>query len=453
MSMFVRFRGLWRRGQSITSFGGQVALTVGTNFGLAALGLITGSLVARLLGPEGRGELAAIQTWATFLALLASLGLPDAVVYFTGRTPAKSATYLTSAVVAMLLSAVPFALAGYLLMPIFLKAQFAAVIVAARWYLVAFVFLMATMGMLLHPLRGRNDFAVWNLLRILSIAAWLAVLIVAWLTGQATPAAVAAGYLISLVTVGLITFYVLKHRVPGPYALKPELWPSMLRYGLPSALSALPQTLNLRLDQMLMAAFLPASLLGYYSIAVAWSAAVSPMMQGIGAVLFPRVANENSTAEQIEVLGRGTRLGVLVAIVLSVIVLLVTPLGVRLIFGRAYVPAVPAALILVIAGGISGINLILEEGLRGLGHTKAVLWGESTGLVATAIGLALLLRPLLINGAAVASLLGYSVTAIALVFWLQRLTGQSTGFFVRPRSEDWQSAWGRIRAFANGALR
>lgn len=447
MNMFECFRGLWRRGQGITSFGGQVTLTVGTNFGLAAFALVTGSLVARLLGPEGRGELAAIQTWAAFLALLASLGLPDAVVYFTGRTPAKGATYLTSAVVAMLLSVVPFALAGYLLMPVLLKAQSATVTAIARWYLVAFIFLMATAGMLLHPLRGRNDFAVWNLLRIIPAAAWMVVLIVVWLTGQVTPAAVAAGYLVSLVAVGLITFCVLRHRVPGPYALETDLWPPMLRYGLPSALSALPQMLNLRLDQMLMAAFLPASLLGYYAIAVAWSAVISPIMQGIGAVLFPRVTIEDSSAEQIEVLGRGTRLGVLVAIVLSVVLLPVTPLGVRLIFGRAYVPAVPAALILVIAGGISGVNLILEEGLRGLGHTKAVLWGESTGLVATALGLALLLRPLLINGAAIASLLGYGVTLVALMVWLARLTRRPWLFFLYPVVADLRVTHTRVTAF------
>ncbi len=447
MRMFARFRGLWRRGQGITSFGGQVALTVGTNFGLAALGLVTGSLVARLLGPEGRGELAAIQTWAAFLALLASLGLPDAVVYFTGRTPAKGATYLTSAIVAMLLSAVPFALAGYLLMPVLLKAQSAAIIATAKGYLVAFVFLNATAGMLLHPLRGRNNFAVWNLLRILPIAAWMAVLIAAWWTERTTPTAIAAGYLISLAVVGLVTFYVLKHRVPGPYALKPELWLSMLHYGLPSGFSALPQTLNLRLDQMLMAAFLPASLLGYYSVAVAWSVAVSPMMQGIGAVLFPRVAIQVSAAEQVETLGRGTRLGVAAAVILSAALLLVTPIGIRWAFGYAYSPAISASLILVVAGGVSGVNLILEEGLRGLGYTRAILWGESIGLVATVIGLALLLRPLLINGAAIASLLGYSMTLVALMVCFGRLTRHPWPFFLRPGVADLRVAHTRIKAF------
>ncbi len=37
---------------------------------LSAIGLITGVLVARLLGPIARGELAAVQLWGAFFATL-----------------------------------------------------------------------------------------------------------------------------------------------------------------------------------------------------------------------------------------------------------------------------------------------------------------------------------------------------------------------------------------------
>lgn len=438
----------WQRVKHVTTFGGQVAVTLAANLAMATMALVTGSLAARLLGPQGRGELAAIQTWAVFIALLASLGLPDAVVYFTGRHPNRSATYFTSAVAMMLASAVPFALLGYLVMPALLAAQSPAVVATAQRYLVAFVFLMATQGMLLHPLRGRNDFVIWNLLRLLVPTAWLVALIGVGWAGWANPAHVAAGYLVSLAVAGLITLAVLRRRVPGPYEVRPHLWSPMLRYGLPSALSALPQVLNLRLDQMLMAAFLPPTLLGYYAIAVAWSAAVAPVLQSIGAVLFPRVASQETRSDQVEFLGRGTRLAVLLAVMLTAGLLLVTPVAVRLIFGADYAPAIPAALILVVAGGAAGVNYVLEEGLRGLGQTRAVLWGEGAGLVVTAVGLGLLLRPLQINGAAIASLLGYSATGIALLLWLRRQTGEPAGFFVVPDVADWRVLWQRVRGAA-----
>ncbi len=226
----------------------------------------------------------------------------------------------------------------------------------------------------------------------------------------------------------------------------------MLHYGLPSALSALPQMLNLRLDQMLMAVFLPAQLLGYYVVAVAWSTAVAPLLQGVGAVLFPRVAIQGSGLEQVNLMGRGTRLGVLMAVVLTLALLVVTPLGIRLLFGPAYKAAIPAALILVVAGMELGLNGILEEGLRGLGHTRTILWGESLGLIATAVGLALLLEPLQIVGAAIASFIGYGATMLALVFMLYRLTGRGPSFFLLPSTQDWRAIREQIHILTKGPL-
>ena len=49
-------------------------LILGVNFG-------TGIITARLLGPVGRGEQAAIILWPQFLAYALTLGLPSAMLY------------------------------------------------------------------------------------------------------------------------------------------------------------------------------------------------------------------------------------------------------------------------------------------------------------------------------------------------------------------------------------
>src|SRR5262245_30271561 len=66
----------------VGSHAGSVLITTATNFAIALLALATGPLAARMLGPEGRGELAAIQTWPSVIATLAMLGLGDATIYF-----------------------------------------------------------------------------------------------------------------------------------------------------------------------------------------------------------------------------------------------------------------------------------------------------------------------------------------------------------------------------------
>lgn len=90
---FCRPHGASRRGMALQAswcnprgarlFATNMALTVAANVTLAALGMVSGILAARLLGPHGRGQLAAIQTWPSSIATLAMLGMPEAVVYYS----------------------------------------------------------------------------------------------------------------------------------------------------------------------------------------------------------------------------------------------------------------------------------------------------------------------------------------------------------------------------------
>src|SRR5438105_3237267 len=117
-----------------SSLVGSLLVTFAVNACLALLGLVTGGLLARLLGPQGRGELAAIQTWPTNIASLAMLGLAEATVYFSAREPRQAGRHLSSAMALALLVSPPVGLVAYLLMPVLLNAQSAHVIQAARWY-------------------------------------------------------------------------------------------------------------------------------------------------------------------------------------------------------------------------------------------------------------------------------------------------------------------------------
>src|SRR5438132_5321302 len=82
-----------------------LVLTLGTNFAVLALTVVSGTLNARLLGPRGRGELAAIQTIPAALAGIAVLGLPSAVGYFTARNPSEVRRLTVTGAAIALLSA------------------------------------------------------------------------------------------------------------------------------------------------------------------------------------------------------------------------------------------------------------------------------------------------------------------------------------------------------------
>lgn len=430
--------------------------TLFTNVALAGVGLVTGALAARLLGPKGRGDLAAIQLWPTILAAVAMIGMPEALAFFSARRPGDAGSYLSASVVLAFLSSAVFVAIGLLVLPLALESHGEDVISGATGYLLI-VPLYATAILPIHALRGTGAFTQWNVLRLAPTLLWLVVLVGFGLAGVAEPSSLAMGYLLGLAGLGIVTFFTTKPIVPPRPPTRPAC-ADLLRFGLPAVGSTLPRLLNLRLDQLIMTVVLPARSLGLYVVAVAWSSSVSPILIAIGLTLFPHVASREDSARAVRMFSAAARLSAFTAMATSAALALVTPLAVRLLFSDAYQSAVAPAAVLVAAGALEGYNFILAEGIRGLGRPMVPLKAELVGLLATGIGLAVLLKRFDTMGAAIASLAGYGSVTLALLRHLTREEEHSSWRdWVVPSGAEIRNAALRLRTvllkLANGRSR
>jgi O-antigen/teichoic acid export membrane protein len=120
------------------------------------------------------------------------------------------------------------------------------------------------------------------------------------------------------------------------------------------------------------------------------------------------------------------------ALITTPVLAAATPWGLVFFFGVKFTGAMAAALILVPAGAVASLNSVMEEGFRGLGVPVAALYAELAGVVTTVVSLYLLLRPMGITGAAIASLLGYSTVMTALLLQARLLTGASPAALLLP---------------------
>lgn len=442
--MSFSLRVAWARMRQISVFGSNVLLTMTTNLLLMGLAITTGSLAARLLGPTGRGELAAIQNWPALIATFGTLGVEKAVAYFCGREPKAAGRTLTTALALIMTLALPLMVLGYVLMPWLLAAQRSSIVHEARVYLLLIPIGFAV-GLPYFVLQGRNDLLVWNILRVVQGLSWLLVLGLAALSKQATPGFVARTYLVALLFLVFAIAYVIWQRVPGPFRPDPACVKPLLHYGVPSILGSTSQQLNLRLDQLLMAALLAPQVLGLYAVAVAWSNGLTPIVNAIAAVAFPRLAGLSTHEEQAHEAARTLRFSALFTVALMVFMVSVTPLAIQVLFGIEFLPAIPAALVLVLAAGMASLSQVLEEILRGLGHPKYVAIAEMIGLLATIALLMLLLRPYQLMGAAVASLFSYGLILAVLVSLMRTHTGLSLAELLLPKMADVKLLVGRLR--------
>lgn len=412
--------------------------TAGTNGLLALLNIATGIIVAHVLGPHGRGELAAIQTLPTVIAAVSMVGQTDALVYFGGRRPRLMRSYVVTAVMLATLFSAVTSLIFVVFAPQLLHAQSSLVVRQARIYmLIGPLFALAWLPF--HTLRGLGQFGRWNLFRLAPVAGWfLIVVFYAAVGGTHNASRLADGYLVMTGAIGVVIWCVVMRATRGtPLTLERERAGELLRFGAPAAGATLPQMLNLRLDQIFLGAVIAPRGLGLYSAGVAWSSAVLPIVTALGLVLFPRLASANG-GEHLDILSRTSRLAFTVSALGAVGASLLAPLMIPVVFGGAYRGATVVAAVLCAATAIYAWNYVLEEGLRGMGLPGGPMKAQATGLGITVIALVVAVPPWGIMGAAVASIAGYGAAALVNTGALMR-RGASPSQLLVPRREDVQA--------------
>lgn len=400
------------RGQT----GRDFLLTAGANFVIAVLGAVGGILAARLLGPEGRGELAAAVVWAAVLGVVVSFGLPQALTYYAAREPAAAGSIFYAALGMLIGQSVLVIIGGWTIVTVTLTTAQPAAVASVRLYLLTIP--ASTLITYLSTIsQGLRRFQLFSSLRIAASATYIGGLIIAGVAGwseayQIIPVLVILQWLVS--GMGLVVF-VRRVRPQGYF----ETWRArqLLKYGLKTYWGSLSWMANARLDQFIMSAFVSLSELGEYAVAVSYATVLFPLSGAFAMVLFQRVA-ASEHIQAIPKIKRALRLNLFVSMGGAVVLGLAVPVLLPWLFGAEYQPAVFPALILLAGTVLLGINYVLSDGLRGLGAPFITSIAEMGGFVVTVGGLLILLPRLGIYGAALASVASYGLVTAVLILGL-----------------------------------
>jgi len=401
----------------------STATTFGTNGAVAFLSLINVLVVARSLGPSGRGAVVFLMTLAAVTSRLCALGVQEANVNIAGAEPETRRSLATnSLVLALLLGALG---SGVVLL---LVAIFPGVAGGSDTGLRLLA--LATVPLLLV------QFYLWRLIQAdYRFLASNAVLLITPVVNVAVNGALAAAGTLTvgrafaawvggqtLTAVVLIAYIVLRSGGFG----RPDtgLGQRAFAFGAKSHLGRIMQLGNFRLDQWLLGAIAGSRQLGLYSVAVAWAEALYYLPTAIALVQRPDlVRTDDRNAVQ-----RGAaafRVALVATIPLAVAAFWLANVLCVDIFGDDFADSATQLRILI--PGTLGIlamrifgNVLVARG-RPLLESLAL----GTALVATiALDIALI-PPFGGRGAAVASTVAYSVGgAFALAIVLRSLGGR-----------------------------
>jgi O-antigen/teichoic acid export membrane protein len=408
-------------------------------------GFLASLILARQLGPTGRGEVTAAYLWPQTLVYLAGFGLEEASLYFSARLAGRTGAILTNALLCGLAQAAIVLPLGFVLLPLLLAGQSPEVVNGSRLLTVPLGF-MTLCGA--NVLRGRLRIPYSSIIQIIFPVSTL--LGIVWMSvhhslslDNVVRLYLAAFTLGLLVALGILFGL----RLWRSFRLEWGLLKQMLAFGAKVQPGAISQLANLRLDQMLMAAFLPAAQLGLYAVAVGASSITSVLPSAIRTVLTPTVAQgQHGGSEGAASLEGRLHRYWLVNVTAGIALFLVLPWLLPLIYGGEFGPAVLPAEILVVAAVLLGGKQILTGASYGLGTPFLVSQAEIASLACTVVGLLLLLRPLGIVGAALASLFAYGVSFALLAYRMRRVHRLSLRTVLLPRASDARGLASRARS-------
>lgn len=405
-----------------------------------AINTATGIITARMLRPEGRGELAALILWPVFLANAMTLGVPSSLVYNLRREPQRESQFLSAALVLGVLLGITAIFAGALMMPHWLAQYRTETVVIAQWMMLhAPLCTLMLVGR--AALEARGEFGLSNATLFFTPLLGLAGLIGLALAGEMTPFRAALTYVFN----GVPVFCWMVWRL---WRLFRPRWNGLLTsfrvllpYGVRSYGIDLLGALSLQIDQALVVGFLSPAAMGTYVVALSLSRMLQLFQQAVVMVLFPKAAARPAD-EVVALTGRAARISTILTSLAGILVMLGGQWMLRLLYGAEFVAATNLLRLLVLEAIFASTTLVLAQAFMALGKPGTVTVLQGVGL-ALSVPLMLVLIPrygLLGAGMALAISAAVRLVLMMLCFpWLLKerspklLFGREDWMFLRQQ--------------------
>jgi O-antigen/teichoic acid export membrane protein len=399
----------------------DMLVSYGTKIIGAALGLGNVLIVARVLGPDGRGSVSFVFATTLLVAQLASLGahwaIPNLGVgdrrllrVLTGNAVVLSLVLGGSAIAVMGLTVhlVP-AIGGHVdsgtrwiglvSVPV-LILTYCLLMVAQSDYRFGFM----NISMLLVPLTTLCTNSILAAAGALSVRSVIVVWVIAQILGLA-----------------VLAWCVHRH-VAGFGRPDARVARRMVGFGIKAHVGQMGMAGTYRLDQWLLGAISGARALGLYSVAVAWAEVLFFLPEAVAMVQRPDFVRA-SRKEAFRSAATGFRATALITLVSAAFVVVAAPFLCTTIFGPAYSGSIRDLRILALGG--FGVVAIKQLGVVLTAQGKPLL---ETGAILVALGATALADLLLIPahadiGASIASTLSYTAGGVAMVLVFVRTLG------------------------------
>lgn len=400
----------------------DIASVLGSNLAVVLISLATGVLLARHLGPEGRGAFASLLIIPGMFASIALLGTRQSALYFVGKKKFDDEKIVSSILVTLIFSSLTGGALCVLYFTLFPDSHFSFFLMAlAIACIPARLTTIYSGGFFL----GKENYRIMVQLKVmpalLNLIFTILFLLVFSLSLEGAILSAFLSYLIS----DVYALIRIRRICPVKIRIYPDVQKQIFKMGLLYAASMLVMQINYRVDILLLQSLSSLGQIGWYVLAANAAQQLWLFPNAAGLVIRTRTANENVPGDMKPDTDRLLRLSLLICIAGGAFLYLTAPLLLPLIYGNGFTESIPM-LRAILPGTLMMVFFkVLNNRFAGIGKPHITLFIFIPVAILNIL-LNLWLIPLYGGmGAAWASTVSYSAGGITVLFVYSRLTKSS----------------------------
>lgn len=406
-----------------------------TNALILVCGVLTSLLSAWALGPAGRGDLLIVMLWPPVCALLATFGLMQAHRYWAAKDPSCVSMLFSNALLFSLVVGLGALALAEIIIPHLVGHRSPEVMHLVRIYLLNIPAALVQF-LMIGLLEGSRRFGWAGASRLITFMVQAASYLVLWLLNHLTVETAAFSAMAGQYAAMFLSLIAVWHQLHPRWQPSWLQWRNAVRYGLRGYPGTVADFATLRMDQLLLGGLASSTAIGLYFVAVRLSEITAILAGSVSDAVMPEVAAAKQDDRADNLLAKSLRLTVYTHLIVLLPLWLAAPHILRIVYGPSFSAAGGTFRILLVASVVLTAGGIAVSGLNGFGHPGLSTIARVSSAVVTVVALLTLLPRLGIAGAAIASLLGYSVMMIVAFIALMRQRECSMWSYLKPRTSD-----------------
>lgn len=402
----------------------NVFISLSTKVFLFLLSTAINITLARMLGPEGTGIYTLTVLTGSILFTLGNFGLTASITYFTskGKHELKDivSTILTlSLITGVGLSTITVLIIYNFSIP-FLKGidpLFITIIIFSVPFTLAGSYLSSV-------LLGKEKIILFNLMQLIERLVLLLVFFILFVfSSHWIINAVSSTVIASIVSCATVLFLVSKMTTIR-LGIKRTVISAMAKYGAKVYFANMMFFGEKKLDVFILNFFLNPAAVGYYSLATGLAEFLRYIPQTASVVLFPKIASVSKVQAK-EYTPKVCRHIIFLTTVGCVIMGCLSELIIKVVYGKAFLPALPVVWVFLPGMIFFAITKVLLSDLLGRGKPIFATVVSFIGIFSS-VSLNFLLIPIWgMFGAAIAGVISYFLTAMVLFVFYLKVSGNN----------------------------